>query len=316
MVLKKIALTGASGMVGRSTIELLTKNNVQYIAASRSKVEVVAPQSSWVKLDLAEYQNIERLDEVFPGVDALLHIGAFVPKTSADNHRYDRIFDVNVRSCLYLAHWATQKSIPLVFLSGATVYDNPEQENIKELDKKATGGFGGFYGYSKLLAEETLQYFVKDGLKLCILRPSSIFGYGLPYNKMITKVLLTASMNETIELEEPVEDKINLIHSYDVANAMLQSLSNMSWGVFNIADRTSYSILNVAQTCVKIVGKGHIKCVKKKNARNPTYRFGLNCKLAQKAFNFRSTLSLEDGIRKMWRDMQQISRNGYNIPVS
>ena len=306
MVLKKVGLTGASGMVGRGMIEVLNKNNVRYIAATRSKMEVITPQSSWVKLDLAKWQNIEKLDEIFPDVQAFFHLGALVPKTAEDNHAYDRIFDVNVRSCLYLASWATKRNIPIVFLSGATVYANPEQKDIKEHDKKTTGGFGGFYGYSKLLAEKTLQYFVKDGLKLCILRPSSIYGYGLPEDKMITKFLLIAAQNESIELQPPTDDKVNLLHSYDVANAMLQSLSNKSWGVFNIADKTSYSILNIAQTCVKIVGKGHINLLKREEARKPISRFGLNCKLAHKAFDFQTTLRLEDGIRKMWLDIEKI----------
>ena len=99
--------------------------------------------------------------------------------------------------------------------------------------------------------------------------------------------------------------KVNLIHSYDVANAMLQSLSNKSWGVFNVADKTSYSIINVAQTCVKIAGKGHINLLKKEEARKPVSRFGLNCRLAQKAFNFQTTLRFEDGVRKMWLDIEK-----------
>ncbi len=303
MVLKKVALTGASGMVGRTMIEVLNKNNVRYIAATRSKIEVITPESSWVKLDLAKWQNMEKLDEIFPDVQAFFHLGALVPKTAADNHAYDRIFDVNVRPCLYLASWATERNIPIVFLSSATVYANPEQKDIKEHDKKTTGGFGGFYGYSKLLAEETLQYFVKDGLKLCIIRPSSIFGYGLPDNKMITKFLLTAAQNKTIELEEPTADKVNVIHSYNVADAMLHALLNKSWGVFNIADKTSHSILDIAKTCVKVVGKGQVKVSKTKRTRKPISRFALNCDLAIKTFGFAQTLDLQSSIQKMWYDI-------------
>jgi len=305
MVLKKVALTGASGMVGRSMMELLNKNNIHSVAATRSKPEVIAPRASWVKLDLAEWKSSEQLDQSFLGVQVIFHLGALVPKTTKDNHAYHRIFDVNVRSCLYLAHWATKKDIPIVFLSGATVYNNPEQENIKELDKKTTGGFGGFYGYSKLLAEQTLQFFVKDGLKLCILRPTSIYGNGLPEDKMITKFLLAATLNETIEIEEPVEDKINLIHSYDVANAMLQALLNKSWGVFNIGDKTSYSILDIAKMCVKVVGKGQVKVLKTKGTRKPISRFALNSGLARKTFGFAETMDLQSGLKRMWHNINR-----------
>ena len=305
MVLEKVALTGASGTVGRSMIEILNNKNVGYIAASRSEPKAINRQSSWIKLDLSEWHTSTQLDESFPDVQALFHLGAFVPQKAVDNNAYNHIFDVNVRSCLYLAEWATKRGIPVVFLSGATIYANPEQDDIKETDKKTTGGFGGFYGYSKFLAEKTLQYFIKDGLKLCILRPASIFGYGLPDNKMITKFLLTAAVNETIELEEPTEDKINLIHSYDVANAMVQALTCEAWGIYNIADKTSYSILDVAKVCVKIVGRGQVKVLKTEDRRKPISRFALNCDLATKAFGFAQTLDLQKGIRKMWHNINK-----------
>lgn len=177
---------------------------------------------------------------------------------------------------------------------------------IKETDPKKTSnkGLGGFYGFSKLLAEEVLEGMVNDGLKLSILRPSSIYGYGLPQGKMITDFLTKASRGETIEVNPPVGDKVDLIHALDVAEAILKTLSREAWGVFNIASESPQTILEIAKACVRVVGNGGIKIPETKIDQDGKVRFGLNCEAARMAFNFSPRLDLIQGLKKMWEDMR------------
>lgn len=304
MVMKKVGITGASGMVGRSFLDALSKHDIHSIATCRSTGKRSTGNSSWVKLDLSQWHERNELDGLFPDIDAFIHLGALVPKNESENHAYRELINVNTRSCIYLADWASSRNIPLVFLSSSTVYADPERDDIKESDGKTSGGLGGFYGFSKLLAEQSLQYFIRNGLRLCILRPSSIYGFGLPENKMIPKFIIDASQDHTIELQPPVDDKINLIHSHDVAEAMLQALENEAWGVFNIASEDYTTILEIAQTCVRVIGKGRVIIRDDNPVRPPIKRFGLNCDLAKECFNFHTHCNLEDGIRIMWHQMQ------------
>ena len=305
MVLRKVALTGASGMVGRHVIKILARRGIVCMASSRRKPVFLPPQSAWTAWDLSRWKMDQELDEIFPGVQALLHIGAYVPKLREDHDDLQSLFDVNVRSCLCLAKWATKRYIPFLYLSGATVYANTEKRDIKESDEKTQGGFGRFYGYCKLISEKTLQYFVKDGLKLSLLRPTSIYGFGLPEGKMITKFLQCAARNGTIELQPPVGNKINLIHALDVAIAAVQVLENEAWGTFNIAGESAHSILDIAKTCVEVVGKGQIKILKTEKIEKSIMRFDLNSNAARRAFGFSETLNFQEGIRKMWLDMNE-----------
>jgi nucleoside-diphosphate-sugar epimerase len=178
MVLRKIALTGASGMVGYHILELLISKGISCVATSRRQPILIQEGVSWFAWDLKEDKGIEELDLLFTNVDGILHVGATVPNSEEIVLEKD-MFDANVRACLLLGQWAVKKNIPLVFLSGSTVYANQNKSGIKENDKKTYNGFGGFYGFTKLLAEEIFQHLRKEGLKLTILRPSSIYGYGL-----------------------------------------------------------------------------------------------------------------------------------------
>lgn len=304
MVLKKIALTGASGMVGRHVISILIKMGISCIATSRHRPEILPKDSLWCYWDLREWKNVDQLSELFRDCEALIHLGATVPNICGDVSRQS-IFDTNVRASLCLGEWALMAKIPMVYLSSSTIYANPERLGIKETDPKMSPnkGLGGFYGFSKLLAEEVLQEMVNDGLKLSILRPSSIYGYGLPEGKMITDFLTKASRGEIIELHPPVKDKVDVIHALDVAEAVLETLSRETWGVFNIASESPQTIFEIAKTCVQVVGNGDIKITETKIDQDGKVRFGLNCEAALMAFDFSPKLNLIQGIKKMWDDM-------------
>jgi UDP-glucose 4-epimerase len=300
MVLRKIALTGASGMVGYHILELLASRGISCIATSRSRSIPMQEGVSWFPWDLRENRDMEELDLLFTDVDGVLHLGAIVPNSEEVVKEKD-IFDVNMRSCLLLGQWARMRKVPLVFLSSSTVYANQNKSGIKENDKKTYNGFGGFYGLTKLLAEEIFQHLQKEGLKLTILRPSSIYGYGLHHTKMIATFLHQASRGETIELYPPTDDRIDLIHGHDVARAMLDVLEKEVYGIFNIASGIPHTLLEIAQACVDVVGKGSIKIVQKRIKRKPLSRFVLCCDAARYAFMFSPQISLVDGVRLMWQ---------------
>ena len=302
MVLKKIALTGASGMIGSQVISTSIERGISCVATSRTRPKRMPNESLWLHWDLRDWKSIDELNKLFSGSEALVHVGASVPRVGGDITQ-PSMFDANVRACLCLGEWALRTKIPMVYLSGSTVYADPYKIGIKETDPKTSNGLGGFYGFSKLLAEELLLHLTHNGLMLCILRPSSVYGYGLPKGKMITNFIDKAMQGETIELRSPIEDKIDLIHANDVANAILKVLECEIMGIFNIATENPQSVYEIAETCVRVVGKGNVKTPKAENCHETKVRFSLNCEAARKAFGYLPELDLTRGIEKMWKDM-------------
>lgn len=277
-----VAIIGASGMIGSHLKALLEYKEIDILDISRQ---------IW---DLSEWKTDLELDNIFKQTKYIFHFGAMLP--AKNNDIYQELFDINVRSCLNLSKWAIQRDVTIIYLSSSTVYDNPHAKNILESDKKVTYGLGGFYGYTKLLSENIFSHFVAQGLKLCVLRPTSVYGLGLGDNNLISSMIIKASKDETIRLSQK-NNKINFIHSMDVAYASYQVFRNNIYGVFNIADNSLTSVFDIASNVTSILNSGSIVC--ENNGEKSFERFDLNCNYAKKKFNFKAKIDIKEGINSM-----------------
>lgn len=302
MVLKKVGLTGASGMVGRHVLELLSSKGIGCPATSRSRPTILKSGVEFISSDLSQWRDPKDLDSIFHGIDVILHVGAAIPGVTAPSDVV--MLEANVRSTLVLGEWALKNKVPFVFLSGAIVYTKSDVPGIRETDPVGSMTFGGFYGLTKYLAEQVLFDLKNRGLALCILRTSSIYGEGLAPTKMISKFLQTASAGGTIPLEQPIDDRINLIYAADVASTMLDVATADITGVFNIGGPELYSVHEIAQACVQVVGRGSVHISSKISDRAGISRFDLNSDLAHRKFGFRPKTSLRDGIQKMFNSVR------------
>ena len=289
--MNEIAVTGANGMTGSHMVSLLKSKGIPVKAVTRQE---------W---DLTEWKSFDELDHIFRSVLVIFHFGAQLPYNDFknDNRQTQQIFDANIRSCLNLAEWAKLRNVPIVFLSGAVVYKDPYTSKIIETDPKVVNGFGGFYGYSKLAAENIFSHLSEDGLKCIVLRPSSLYGYGLPSEKLLQNYINIASSGGKIQVTES-KNRINFIHAYDVVNAALKAYTNSAWGVFNISSDTSNSILEIAEIAVSISENGSIDIMDNISS-NYFERFDLDSKLAKKDFGFKVEVNLKEGMMLMKNKM-------------
>ena len=281
--MSKLAITGSSGMIGSHLKALFIKKDIEFVDINRS---------IW---DLSKWKTDLELDNIFKNVKAIFHFAAALP-TKYDNEN-QLLFDVNVRSCLNIAQWATKKDIPIIYLSSSSVYKNPHSNNIKEDNEKVIFGLGGFYGYSKLLAENIFNHFVPQGLKIIILRPTSVYGVGLKENNLISVFLNKASVNDTILIPE-ANNKINFIHAIDVAYAALIAYERFAYDTFNIAKNEMISIYDLVNILIKTVGSGKIGEIG--DNVNSFERFDLDCTYAKERFNFNPKVNIQDGINAMY----------------
>lgn len=280
--MSKIAILGSSGMIGSHLKKLLIFKNIEFVDINRDV---------W---DLSEWKTDVELDKIFKNVKAIFNFAAALPTN--DENETQLLFDVNVRSCLNMAQWATKNNIPIIYLSSSTVYKNPNAKEILEDDEKVIYGLGGLYGCTKLLAENIFNHFIPQGLKITILRPTSVYGIGLGDDKLVNIFLKKAKNNEQIILSE-ANNKINFIHAMDVSNASLMAYENKSYGIFNISGSEMTSIYDLAGISIETVKSGSIGEVK--NIDNPFGRFDLNCDSAKSTFNFKSQIGIKEGIKAM-----------------
>jgi UDP-glucose 4-epimerase len=281
----KVGLTGGTGMVGQHVKALLDYEGIQYVDVSRSQ---------W---DLVDWKSRGVIDSLLGDVDALLHIGAAVP-SPLDPLETQVLFDANVRACVAIAEWATNKHVPVVYLSGAPVYKDPHGSNICEDDEKTTNNFGGFYGFTKYLAEQVFSHYVYAGLQLIVLRPTSIYGAGLGGDKLVGNFFHRAKKNEAIEIQAPHDNTVNFIHAADVARAILLSLQHNAWGIYNISAAENNTIEQLAHVCVDQAGSGKVTLIDgDTDSPKPFLRFDLNHEKAFKAFGYAAQIPLNTGVK-------------------
>lgn len=301
MVLKKIGLTGATGMLGRHVRAALEDAGAEIISVSRERKED-KEANSW---DLSNWRKLDELDHLFADVQAVIHVGAMVQT----NGQVDEglMFNTNVRSCLNLGQWALCREVAVVHISSSTVYANISSNNISEDAQLGYNGLGGFYGLSKLLAEDVFTRLEQQGLKLAIVRPTSIYGYGLPIDKMISHFLAKAREGGVIELVPPVNDKIDFVHAADVALSILAILKTEAWDTFNIASGHLVTIKELAQACVSVTGRGSI-LINENTAqmRNPITRFALNTKRAKNQLGWEPKFDIQQGLKLIMQECSNV----------
>jgi nucleoside-diphosphate-sugar epimerase len=282
--LHTVAVTGASGMVGRHVAAALRRAGAECRAVDRSR---------W---DLRRWANDDELDDFFAGCDAVVHAGAAVPSPGRPLPPQELI-DANVRACYCLGDWARRRGKPIVLISGATVYAWTGDPALKEDAAKTSRPEAGLYGLSKLLAEQLLDGLSAQGLRVCILRPASVYGAGIPQSRMVATLLGKASRGEDLVLQPPTRDRFSLVHAADVAHAVLGALRSQAWDVFNVGGPAAVSVADIARACVAVVGRGKV-VVPAQDTAPGSLQYGLDCSKAAAKFGYSPRIGLEEGLRR------------------
>lgn len=281
---RNVAVTGASGMVGRHVAAALSREGMQYTAVDRAR---------W---DLRRWASDEELDAIFSACDAIVHAGAAVPSPGRPIPAQD-ILDANVRACFCLGDWARRRGKPIVFVSGAVVYAAAGKRSINEDDATTSRPEAGLYGLSKLLAEQLLDSLAAQGLKVCTLRPPSIYGAGMPETRMVAAMLAKARRGEDLRLLPPVRDRVSLVHAADVADAAVRALKKEAWGAFNVGGPDAVSIADIASACVAVAGRGKV-IAPADDTSEGSLQYALDSGKAAATFGYSPRIWLEEGLRR------------------
>ncbi len=171
--MKTIALTGATGFIGRRLMSELPKRGYKIRALLRRPVEFALKCDSAVIGDLARPQN---LAAAFLGVHAVVHSAGIAHAMSgvpADDYRV-----VNTEGTVALARAAMRAGARrFVFLSSIRAQTGPSSgvTLTEDLEARPTDD----YGRSKLAAEQGLAGLDHDWVSL---RPTLVYGPGVKGN--------------------------------------------------------------------------------------------------------------------------------------
>jgi nucleoside-diphosphate-sugar epimerase len=208
-MVERIALTGATGFVGRVVVDQLVAQGKTISALVRNAAKAnLHPSVRIVEGDLA---NPEALAEVMRGAEVILHIAGTVSGISQTS-----FLDANTAGTLAVVAAAhAQKLKRLVFVSSLAA-TQPELN---------------FYGESKAKAEAVLTRFA-GVMNIAIIRPAAIYGPG----DTATLPLLQALMSRIAIIPGSPTAQFSMVHVDDVARGLVDAALNKVSGVFEIDD--------------------------------------------------------------------------------
>ena len=158
--MKRILITGAGSYIGKNVELYIGKKEPGW------HVEILDMQNSdWKKHDFSRY------DVVFH-VAGIAHVNAD-PKMEPLYYKVNR--DLTIEIARH-AHAAGVKQF--IFMSSQIVFHESQSLKTEVLTAETKPNPNGFYGDSKLQAEEGLKALHAEGgeMKICILRPCMIYG--------------------------------------------------------------------------------------------------------------------------------------------
>jgi UDP-glucose 4-epimerase len=168
-----IALTGATGFIGRHLLRELPKHGYRIRVLLRRPAEVPPEASSAVVGDIAAPQNMAA---ALRGVDAVIHSAGLAHAMSG--HPEDDYRAINTEATVGLARAAERAGIKrFVFMSSIRAQSGPTAEGVltEEQEPHPTDA----YGRSKLGAEQGLADL---GIDWVALRPVLVYGPGVEGN--------------------------------------------------------------------------------------------------------------------------------------
>ena len=169
-LMKKILITGSSGFIGRSLINLYAVNGVDVVGTTRNSSSL---DDRKMFIDLASDEPL-----LLSGFDTVVHLAAIAHK----KHKLDSDFnEINFRATERLvAACADAGARRFIYLSSIGVNGTHNQVAFTESDTPAPKGD---YAISKLNAEIAIQRICKDSnMSFVVIRPPLVYGPGAPGN--------------------------------------------------------------------------------------------------------------------------------------
>jgi GDP-L-fucose synthase len=268
--LGRIAVLGATGLVGRHLVEaLLARGATDIVATYRVRPPYEAKGLQWRRADLMQPAEARASLE---GARVVLHCAGKLSTTA--ELRRDPIASVTDTLRIgtnVLEAAAAAKVDRFVMLSSCTGY--PEGSGPKEEPGMFTGdppaawfGVGWMHRYLEKQLEWYCRHLGRIGTATA-LRPTLIYG---PHDdfKPQSAHFVPSFIHRVIAREKPIEvwgdgtQTRNLIHAADVASAVISALGqDEGYGAYNVATPQGVSINDVLTTLLEVDGFTDAKIV-------------------------------------------------------
>jgi nucleoside-diphosphate-sugar epimerase len=229
-----VAVTGASGLLGRQIVERLLAEGRSVIAVVRDS-GIRFPESVVVRK--ADIMDPPALEAAFDGATTVIHAAAMV---SFNPRRRKEIMDVNVTGTQNVVNVCLQSGIShLIHISSVAALGRKPGEVVTE-DHAWTGLYASDYATSKYLAELEVFRGGEEGLTVGLVNPSVILSGSQPHRSSATlldyvwkqRPFVTAGNLNYVDVRDVCEAVMELLKKPQSGERFILSAGNISYKAF------------------------------------------------------------------------------------
>jgi len=296
---QKVLVTGGSGMIGRSLVNLLLKRGAIVTIADLTKPVDLPDGVEFTQVDLRFFDNC--LD-ICKGKDYVFHLAGvkgspkmcieqpvdfMVPMLQFNTNMTQAAFESNVKWYLYTSSVG-------VYSPAEVFYEESVWETFPSPNDK-------YAGWAKRIGElQTETYSKQYGWdRISIVRPANVYG---PYdnfnpnNAMVVPSLIRkAQESDVLEVfgdGSPIRD---FIYADDVARGMLHVVENKITDPINLGSGGGYTIKNLVELVLKYSGRDiPVKWLTDAPSGDSKRLMSVD---RMKRYGLETTVSLEEGVR-------------------
>lgn len=288
----KVLVTGSSGLVGSTVMELLQSKRHQVVGYDQK----TSPITDEFTVEIGDLCDFPRLASVLKQyeIDAIVHAGGISHPHAGEVSPYQTV-KTNILGTSTIFEAARLFGInKIVYLSSGAVYGN-NSTTITTTDDEVHPE--NTYAVSKLTGEYLGEvYNKKYGMKIISLRLAFVYGPNRfmpdPIKSLLERAVNGIDINDSVGGDQQLE----FIYVKDAALAVYKALQaeKCNQSIFNIGTGVNTTINEVAEVIKKIypdisiqVGSGDLG-----------YDFigSFDCTAAEKELEFAAKYNLEDGI--------------------
>lgn len=309
---EKILILGADGFLGSNLTRSLLEDKKYHLRAFdlfrngqsrnleniRNKIEIFS----------GDFLNRDDIGKALNGVDYVFH---YISLTTPGSSINDPLIDVetNIKGSIVLFEECVKNKVKRVIFSssGGAIYGNQNKKRFSEDD--ATNPISP-YAISKLTIEKYLEYYRNHlGLDYLILRYSNPYGPGqniVGSQGIITIFLNLVKNNKPVTIFGDGKNTRDFIYVSDVINITKIIFNKKTERrIYNIGSGTGTTINEIIDMIKKTTNK-KVKILKFPKRNMDVRKVILNTKCIQKEFDFKPKISLEDGIKKTWKWIDEL----------
>ncbi|MBT3940044.1 MAG: NAD-dependent epimerase/dehydratase family protein [Pelagibacterales bacterium] len=246
-----IAVSGASGFIGRALITKLIKEGHQVFGLVRNKITCYDP--IYYKNILVEDISKNIVFDEKIKIDILYHLAA---KTHSKSNNYKEYYDVNVLGLKSLLNILKPLKIKkIIMLSSIKVNGEGFLNNDNYYSEMSKNNPLDNYGISKLEAENLLKTFcIGNNINFVILRPPLVYGAGVKGN--LKKLMYSIDKNIPLPIIKTANNR-SLISLRNLVSALIIVAlnDNANSQTYLVSDDLPISVENLYKNIAIIMKK-------------------------------------------------------------